>query len=107
MFTSEELEECDIFPKRITKIGIIKFTFYAIVMSFSLVLIYSIYSGRDLTSLISLEGLKYNTDDYFSNRIWNIDKRFNYNLTDKYSCSIDHLKENPDAIKDRLFRFDF
>jgi len=98
MFTSEELEECDIFPKRITKIGIIKFTFYAIVMSFSLVLIYSIYSGRDLTSLISLEGLKYNTDDYFSNRIWNIDKRFNYNLTDKYSCSIDHLKENPDIF---------
>jgi hypothetical protein len=98
MFTAEELEQCDIFPKRITKMGFIKFTFYTLFMSFSLLLIYSIYSGRDLTSLISLEGLKYNTDDYFSNRIWNIDKRFNYNLTDKYTCGIDHLQKNPEIF---------
>lgn len=98
MFTAEELEECDIFPKRITKMGIIKFTFYALIMSFFLILIYSFYSGRDLTSLVSFEGMKYNTDDYFSNRIWNLDKRFNYNLTEKYSLSVDYLLENQEMF---------
>ena len=67
-------------------------------MSLFLILIYSFYSGRDLTSLVSFEGMKYNTDDYFSNRIWNLDKRFNYNLTDKYSLSIDYLQENQEMF---------
>jgi hypothetical protein len=98
MFTAEELEECDIFPKKISKMGIIKFTIYACIMSFGLILIYCFYSGRDLTSLLSLEGMKYNTDDYFTNRIWNIDKRFNYNLTDKYTMNIDYLQNNKEIF---------
>lgn len=98
MFTAEELEECDIFPKKYTKLGILKFTLYTIVMSFALILIYSFYSGRDITSLVTFEGMKYNTDDYFSYRIWNIDKRFNYNLTDKYTIGFETLQQNPEIF---------
>jgi hypothetical protein len=69
MFTAEEIEECDIFPKKLTWAIVIKFFIYLILMSCALIMMYSFYSGRDFTSIITMENLKYGTDTYYLKKI--------------------------------------
>jgi hypothetical protein len=101
MFTAEELEECDLFPKKVTKTTIFKFALYGTIMLGATMLLYSFYSGRDFTSLITMEGLKYNTDNHFLNRIWKIDRNYHYNNSEKYTINLEQLQNSPEVfIKD-------
>jgi len=95
MFTAEELEECDIFPKKITAQIIIKIIIYGLFMGTAATLLYSFYSGRDFTSLITLDGIKYGSDSYFLNRMYKFDSRFNYNISDRYSLHLNDLEKDP------------
>lgn len=69
MFTAEEIEDCDIFPKKMTLGLTIKFFIYLILMLCALIMMYSFYSGRDFTSIITMENLKYGTDTYYLKKI--------------------------------------
>lgn len=95
MFTAEELEECDIFPKKVTWQIAVKISIYAVLMTTASILMYSFYSGRDFTSIITMEGLKYGSDSYFIERIWKLDNKFNYNISDKYSMNLTLLGTDP------------
>lgn len=92
MFTAEELEECDIFPKKITLVGVLKFVIYGTIMSAALIMIYSFYSGRDFTSVLLLENLKYESQSFFLNRI----AHYDYNMTkydnrSKYKVELENI----------------
>lgn len=69
MFTAEEIEDCDIFPKKLTAGLVIKVVIYIILMLLGSVLLYSFYSGRDFTSIITMENLKFGTDTYYLKKI--------------------------------------
>jgi hypothetical protein len=88
MFTAEELEDLDIFPKKITMVGVIKFFFYFIIMVSGLIMLYCFYSGRNFTSIVSMEGMRYNTDNYFTERLFELDAKTNYDLKDKYHINL-------------------
>ena len=70
MFTAEQIEECDIFPKKITATLVFKLIIYILLMMIASILLYSFYSGRDFTSIITMESLKYGTDTYFLQKIF-------------------------------------
>lgn len=88
MFTAEELEECDIFPKKITIKSVLIFSVYAFVMICACILMYSFYSGRDFISLLSLESMKFSSDNYVSQKLHQLDSRTNYDQKDKYYVNI-------------------
>ena len=91
MFTAEELEECDIFPKKITTGKIIKFLIYFIFMLTACLLMYSFYSGRDFTSILTMENLKYGSDSYYLEKLYQLDNRFDYNISERYTRDINIL----------------
>lgn len=72
MFTAEEIEECDIFPKKLTPLLIMKIILYSVGFLTASVLIYAFYSGRDLISIIKLESLMYNSDTYFMKKLFKL-----------------------------------
>ena len=69
MFTAEEIEDCDIFPKKLTPGLVIKVVIYVSLMFFGSILMYSFYSGRDFTSIITMENMKFGTDTYYLKKI--------------------------------------
>jgi hypothetical protein len=84
MFTAEEIEDCDIFPKKLNFSTVMKCLFYFSIMFAICILLYSFYSGKDFSSIISMESMKYNTDDYLTSRLYTVDKGTNYDLGTKY-----------------------
>src|SRR5690349_11982827 len=91
MFTAEELEECDIFPKKFTWVTTLKCLFYFGIMMTISILLYSFYSGKDFASIVSMESMKYSTDDYFTSRLFSLDKSTNYDLGNKYNRNFTEL----------------
>ena len=69
MFTAEEIEECDIFPKKLTIGLVIKVLIYVTLMLLGCTLLYSFYSGRDFSSIITMESLKFGTDTYYLKKL--------------------------------------
>lgn len=69
MFTAEEIEDCDIFPKKLTITLVLKVSIYISLMFCGSILLYSFYSGRDFTSIITMENLKFGTDTYYLKKI--------------------------------------
>jgi hypothetical protein len=98
MFTAEELEECDIFPKKFTTKRVLKVLAYTLAMGFSTLVLYSLYSGRDISSLVRLEGIKYNTDSLYLQRLWALDNKYDYNLSDRYTIDAENLKLSPNIF---------
>jgi hypothetical protein len=84
MFTAEELENCDILPKKLTWSTALKCLFYFGIMISISILLYSFYSGKDFKSIVTMENMKYSTDDYFTSRLFILDKSTNYDLGNKY-----------------------
>ena len=96
MFTAEEIENFDIFPKKYTLSCILKFCLYSVSMLIGLILMYSFYSGRDFVSIVSLEALAYSGSSFFlkclaalqpkemylQHKKYNID--YNENITDSF-----------------------
>ncbi len=72
MITAEELEDCDIFPKKLTFTSVLKFLIYFVFMLFATILMISFYSGRDLTSIVSFDTLKYGSESAFMMKLMNI-----------------------------------
>jgi hypothetical protein len=98
MFTAEELEDCDILPKKITFGSCLKCGVYFLVMSMATILMYSFYSGRDFVSLVSFESMKYGSDSYYLEKLAKIDNRFDYNTTEKYSLNFETYLKNPKIL---------
>jgi len=71
MITAEELEDCDICPKKITFGSAIKFCLYFLFMLFSALLMLSFYSGRDFSSIISFDTLKFGSESIFMKKLMN------------------------------------
>ena len=69
MFTAEQIEDCDIFPKKFTLILFLKILTYVCLMLFGSILMYSFYSGRDFSSIITMESLKFGTDTYYLKKL--------------------------------------
>jgi hypothetical protein len=85
MFTAEEIEDCDILPKKLSLGTVLKMLFYFCIMISILILLYSFYSGKDFSSIISMESMKYSTDDYITKRLYIIGvTTTNYDVKDKY-----------------------
>jgi hypothetical protein len=98
MITAEELEDCDILPKKITLGSCLKCGAYFLVMSMATILMYSFYSGRDFVSLVSLESMKYGSDSYYLEKLAKIDNRFDYNTTEKYSLNFETYIKKPQVL---------
>ena len=111
MFTAEEIENFDIFPKQYTLSCILKFCLYSVSMLIGLILMYSFYSGRDFVSIVSLESLAFSGSSFFLKRLaalqpkemyiqhkkYNID--YSENITDTFV--INYINENfPALIKE-------
>jgi hypothetical protein len=100
MFTAEELEECDIFPKKVTKGKVLKFLAYFSIMLTACILMYSFYSGRDFSSIVSMESLKYGSDSYYLKKLYQLDNRFDYNISDRYTKDLHYFKTKGVFIKE-------
>lgn len=85
MFTAEELENCDIFPKKITLICVLKFLIYFAIMFTGFLFIISLYTGRDIKHLFSFDTLKYGPNSELFEQLYSLDSKFNYNLQEKYN----------------------
>ena len=72
MITAEELEDCDICPKKITFASATKFSLYLIFMVFSCLLMLSFYSGRDFSSIVSFDSLKFGSESVFMKKLLNL-----------------------------------
>jgi hypothetical protein len=94
MFTSEELEDCDIFPKKITFNSVLKFLIYLIIMIIAVVTLLSIYTGKDMKFVISLDNFKYSSYNEVYEKLYHLDKRFDYNLNEKYNFDYENTDEN-------------
>lgn len=116
MFTAEEIENFDIFPKQYTFSCILKGTFYLIVMIISIILMYSFYSGRDFVSIITLESLAYSDSSYFIERLASLEpknfysnyNRYHLNYTDNLEKGfmLNYMNDNfPCLIKDSVSGF--
>ena len=72
MFTSEELENFDIFPKEYSFSCLFKFVFYSFSSIFSFLLLYSFYTDNDIYSVITMKNVA-NQDiimnDYLTNKL--------------------------------------
>lgn len=84
MFTAEELENFDIFPKKYTIVGVIRGVFYSFVSLIALILMYSFYSGRDFISIISLESLSFADSNYLAQRLAALEPDNIFSTTSKY-----------------------
>lgn len=91
MFTSEELEECDIFPKKITLNCGLKFLFYLLAMTLGCILIYSFYSGQEFISIITFESLNYGRQSYLTDRLYEYDSNYNYDIKQKYYINYENV----------------
>lgn len=116
MFTAEEIENFDIFPKQYTFSCIFKAAFYLIVMAISIILMYSFYSGRDFVSIITLESLAYSDSSYFIERLASLEpkdfygnyNRYHLNYSDKIKANfiLNYINDNfPCLIKDSASGF--
>ena len=94
MFTAEELEDCDIFPKKITFWGSFKFLLYFSFMLTAVLIILSLYTGRDIKYIISMDTLKYGQNSIFFQQLYFLDSKFNYNLQEKYDFDFLNFDEN-------------
>lgn len=67
MYTAEEIENCDIFPKNLTIIKTIKGIAYLTFILLGIIFTYSVYDGRDFFSILYMEHLNYqhNTNLFF------------------------------------------
>ena len=65
MFTSEELENFDIFPKEYSFTCLFKFIFYSLSTIFSFLLLYAFYTDRNIYSIIRMD--YYNNEDFMIN----------------------------------------
>ena len=54
MITSEELENCDIFPKEYSCSCLFKFMLYSLSSIFSFLLLFSFYNDTDIYSLLTM-----------------------------------------------------
>ena len=72
MFTSEELENFDIFPKEYSFSCLFKFIFYSLSIFFSFLLLYTFYTDNDIYSVITMNNAS-NQDiifnDYLTNKL--------------------------------------
>lgn len=104
MYTSEEFENFDIFPKKYTIGGVIKYSLYISFMIISNIFMYSFYSGRDFLSVISLQ----KSSNFLINRIANKETAKLYQNYTKYTVTysdnissyfvIDYINENHPCI---------
>ena len=73
MFTSEELENFDIFPKEYSLSCLFKFFFYSLSSIIAFLLLYAFYTDSDYYSVLTMEHLSKNDDiiinDYLINKI--------------------------------------
>ena len=67
MFTSEELENFDIFPKEYTFSCLFKFIFYSLTTFFSYLLLYTFYTDSDLYTIITMNYNSNNNKDIIIN----------------------------------------
>jgi hypothetical protein len=105
MFTAEEIEDCDILPRKFSKMTVLKCTFYTCIMGAILILLYSFYSGKDISSIISMESMKYNTDDYLTTRLYMIGRSTNYDIKDRYHVNftdITRVKFIKDYVRESM-----
>jgi hypothetical protein len=106
MFSAEELEDWDIFPKKITTQAALKFSAYFFFFSFALILVYSFYSGENFISIITLEMSKYNSNDPYLQKVSLLDHRFNYDKgANGYNikmAGIDEIKFYKDYVLESL-----
>lgn len=59
MYSAEEIEECDLCPKNITKILVMKGIIYALFVFIGIIFIFSVYLERDFISIVTFENLSY------------------------------------------------
>ena len=73
MFTSEELENFDIFPKEYSLGCLFKFVLYSLSSIFSFTLLFTFYTDSDLYSVLTMKHLSKNEDviinDYLTNKL--------------------------------------
>lgn len=94
MFTAEELEDCDILPKKITLSGVIKFLIYFIIMFAGVLVILSVYTGKDLKHIVSLDNIKFGSQNEIFEKLFYLDSKYNYNLQEKYNFDYANFDEN-------------
>ncbi len=80
MFTAEEFENFDIFPKKFTYKFIFKSIFYIGLWTFGFILLFSFYSERDFSEIISGDFIQYKDDNFDTliNRLVNIEPKKYY-----------------------------
>ncbi len=100
MFTAEELENWDIFPKKITLAGLIKFYIYFIIMFTAFIFLMSVYTGRDVKHIISFDTIKFGPNSELLEQLYLLDSKFNYNLQEKYNFNITNSETDNDFIKE-------
>lgn len=104
MYTSEEFENFDIFPKKYTVGGVIKYSLYIAFMVISNIFMYSFYSGKDFLSVLTLQ----KSSNYLINRIANKETNLLFQNDSKYTITysdnisnyfiIEYINENYPCI---------
>ena len=86
MFTAEEFENFDIFPKQLTYKIIFKSIFYVALWTFGFIILFSFYIEQDISQILSGEYLKSLNDneDNLINRLSNIAPKNYYSDYNKY-----------------------
>ena len=86
MFTAEEFENFDIFPKKLTYKIIFKSIFYVALWTFGFIILISFYIEEDISEILSGEYLKKFNDkeDNLINRLSNIAPNNYYSNSNKY-----------------------
>ena len=102
MFTSEELENFDIFPKEYSFSCLFKFIFYSLSTIFSFLLLYTFYTDNDIYSVITMKNVA-NQDiifnDYLTNKLIELSPK-DYISENKISFVKSYKELNNNFIKE-------